>query len=322
MKMLRIVVGYRGGDRAIDLGIAELYNTCRSIDISWYARRSDISDVKVMFESTWFDPQEFALVFMGSRVVGLGWAWELPRTNRIAMCVDSRLPIGIVEECTRSILGWARHSFESRGIRGVVRISAWCEYGYLHRVLKHVLDGAPYIETTWGTLMVFRGFERKYELPKGYRVRIASVDDIPRIVDVVNRAFSVYDWFEAWNPEDIRKYYEKYGYTMLVVENDVGDIVGYVDFEVFEAVDGSKTGIVGTLAVDPCYQRRGIGRALLSIAVEMLRSRGAERIILDGVSGLEPLYRKLGFVEYRRWALLITPMSALPTLSTPIEKLC
>ena len=60
---------------------------------------------------------------------------------------------------------------------------------------------------------------------------------------------------------------------------------------------------------------------MLAIAIDELVSRGAKRIILDGVSGLEPLYRKLGFVEYRRWAVLITPIATLPQLSIPIENL-
>ncbi len=317
--MLKLLVGYSGSSRRINEELARLFNACRSVDITWSTRRVYLDDIELMSRSTWFSPEEFALVFLESRVIGLGWAWALPRSNRVSLCIDPGLPMGLAEEVAKAILGWARHSFDSRGIRGVVSVSAWYEHGYFHRLLREVLDGAPIVETTWGTLMVFRGLEQKPRLPDGYRARPASLEDIPRIVEVVNRAFSIYSWFSEWREEDIRKYYERYRFAMFVAEDSEGRIVGYVDAEIFEAVDGSKTGIIATLAVDPQHQRRGIGRGLLAIAIDELVSRGAKRIILDGVSGLEPLYRKLGFVEYRRWAILVTPIAALPQLSIPME---
>ena len=101
------------------------------------------------------------MIFLKDCVVGFGWACELPRS-----------------------------------IRGVTNIGAWYEYGYFHRLLRRVLEGAPIIEKPWGTLMVFKGFESRPRSPEGCRARSAEPKDILRVVEVVNKAFSIYDWFE------------------------------------------------------------------------------------------------------------------------------
>lgn len=57
------------------------------------------------------------------------------------------------------------------------------------------------------------------------------------------------------------------------------------------------------IAVAPEYQRRGIGRALLTAAMEELRRRGVTQVLLEvresNVSA-QAMYRNAGFVETRR----------------------
>lgn len=52
-----------------------------------------------------------------------------------------------------------------------------------------------------------------------------------------------------------------------------------------------------SLAVDPAWQRRGIGRALIARAVELARSRGASRLSLYTVveTGNVQVFERLGF---------------------------
>ena len=52
-----------------------------------------------------------------------------------------------------------------------------------------------------------------------------------------------------------------------------------------------------SLAVDPEWQRRGIGRALIAYLVELARSRGASRLSLYTVveTGNVPVFQRFGF---------------------------
>ncbi|GAB4573884.1 MAG: hypothetical protein Kow0077_17720 [Anaerolineae bacterium] len=64
---------------------------------------------------------------------------------------------------------------------------------------------------------------------------------------------------------------------------------------------GSTNWLIGNVAVLPAYRRRGIARQLVSAAVDLARSKGAERIVLDVVRGNEPaiqLYERLGFTRF------------------------
>lgn len=52
---------------------------------------------------------------------------------------------------------------------------------------------------------------------------------------------------------------------------------------------------VGPIGVDPEYQRRGIGRALLRQTCEILDAAGAPAVLDTDVEGAVPLYRQHGF---------------------------
>ena len=319
--MLRIVEGYSGGIEVVDRGLAELYDKCKSITTAWAFRPTTVDEIKDMFSSTWFDPEEFAIALLDSgKVTGFAWAWETSRANRVSICIDPYLPKYVIDNTIKALLSWARYSFEKRSISGSIYINAWHHYSYFHELLKEVMNGIPYIERYWGTLMIYRGLGTEVKIPIGYRIRYGTSSDIPRIVEIFNKAFSIYDWFYPWTLEDAKRYFEKHKPIVFVAEDSSGEVVAFVDGEIFKALDGRETAIIGTLAVDPSHQRRGLGKALIYTIVRELRSRGATRIYLDGVEGLEPLYRKLGFVEYRRWIRLLTTISALPQTLIQYEK--
>jgi predicted N-acetyltransferase YhbS len=60
------------------------------------------------------------------------------------------------------------------------------------------------------------------------------------------------------------------------------------------AVRYGEIAYLGMMAVDPDYQGRGIGRALLETAIE---SVPCETLLLDATDAAEPLYRKYGFID-------------------------
>ena len=92
-------------------------------------------------------------------------------------------------------------------------------------------------------------------------------------------------------------------HEVLLVARDHGVPVGYIACE--HQSDG--TGYIDYVGVDPGYEGRGIGQALLWAGVEALRDRGCGRIALtvrESNTVARRLYRRLGFTEerlLRRW---------------------
>jgi GNAT superfamily N-acetyltransferase len=62
------------------------------------------------------------------------------------------------------------------------------------------------------------------------------------------------------------------------------------------AVVSGPTGSIGSVAVLPQYQRRGLGRQLMEAALEWQRAAGARSVLLDATVEGRTLYRRLGFV--------------------------
>ncbi len=315
---MRIVERYDGSDHGINEAVAELLNAS-VIDERWSYRRIDIDEVESWFRSSWFDPEELALCFVDRRLVGLVWAWQALRSNSVSLSVDPSLPKDLRRRIVEALLAWARLSFERRGVRGSVDIRCGTWFSYLHREIVEVLE-SPRIEISWGTMMVYRGSGAKHGIPPGYSVRRGELSDLPRIVEVLNAAFSKYEWWYPIEVEELRRRIEKGGMIYYVALDSEGNVVGYVDVRVYEALDGDRTATVGLLAVDPKHQGKGLGKALMSVAVEELLKLGVRRVYLDSVEGLEKLYRKFGFVEHRKWIVIRTFVSALPQAIPCLER--
>jgi ribosomal protein S18 acetylase RimI-like enzyme len=78
---------------------------------------------------------------------------------------------------------------------------------------------------------------------------------------------------------------------VLVAENGEGDAAGAVCCVSFGA-----TGWIGALGVAPEARRQGFGRALTEAAIDRLRERGADTVLLFATDMGRPLYERLGFV--------------------------
>ncbi|MBO5657957.1 MAG: ribosomal protein S18-alanine N-acetyltransferase [Duodenibacillus sp.] len=85
------------------------------------------------------------------------------------------------------------------------------------------------------------------------------------------------------------------GYLMTLVCDDVGAIVGYsVVMQVFDEAELLE------IAVDPAYQGRGYGKALLAHTLELTKRRAALKMHLEvrvGNSRARAMYEKAGFVQ-------------------------
>ncbi len=120
-------------------------------------------------------------------------------------------------------------------------------------------------------------------------VRSMTVDDLPGVVYVDERAFSLF-----WrNSREMLQSAYRQAAVATVAEKD-GRIIGY---QMSTAV-GQWAGHLARLAVLPEYQRQGIGDALVRDTLHYFSRRGIGRVTVNtqeenGVS--LHLYRKLGF---------------------------
>ncbi len=302
-----IVTGYRGG--VFDEDIVRLANTCSSFDEAWAHRPLTVDDIRSLwFESTWYNPRDFALSVVDGRVRGYGWAWISKDVGRAFICIDPALTSSLQYTVLEDLLSWARLRLEEEKV-SVVRLRALFEHGLVHRLLKSIIGN--YVEDYPATLMVLEKPPRQ-TIPREYRVREGGLSDLEGIVRVYNEAFSRYEWFIEWNIEDARKWYSRRKVIVFVAEHVDEGIVGYVDGEVMKSIDGSVNAVIATLAVKPKHQGKGLGKALLSLIANKLWSMGVDRIFLESVEGLEPFYGKLGFRVWRRYVSLITHVGSLP----------
>ncbi len=310
-----LVTGYRGG--VFDEEIVYLANTCSSLDEAWVHRPLSVDDIRSLwFESTWYNPRDFALLVIDGRVRGYGWAWSSRGVGRVFICVDPMLTSSLYHAVVEELLSWARLRLEEEKI-SVVRLRALFEHGVLHRFLKSIISN--YVEDYPATVMVLEKPPRLV-IPRGYSIREGGLDDIDGIVRVYNEAFSRYEWFIEWSMEDARKWYSRRKVIVFVAEHKGEGIVGYVDGEVMKSIDGSVNAVIATLAVKPKHQGKGLGKALLSLIASKLWSMGVNRIFLESVEGLEPFYGKLGFRVWRRYVSLVTYIGNLPSKNVTLVK--
>lgn len=91
---------------------------------------------------------------------------------------------------------------------------------------------------------------------------------------------------------------EKLGLTVLVAE--VGNsVVGYLVLSLIPALSGLRAWI-DDVVVDPDYQRRGLGAALVEAAIQQASLRGATHLFVytsRGDSGVREFYSACGFDE-------------------------
>jgi len=85
-------------------------------------------------------------------------------------------------------------------------------------------------------------------------------------------------------------------------------------------------GVIGNVHVRSDYQRRGLGRRLMEMALDWQRAQGVRSVYLDATEEGRPLYTKLGFVGLERsWAvhapLATLDLDALTALARPKAEL-
>ena len=127
------------------------------------------------------------------------------------------------------------------------------------------------------------GFEHPFYLRD---VQSADIDEMMTI----ERASFTSPWSARFFLEEIRVSYAK----SVLAEVD-GRIVGYIIYwQLPKEVD------IHNLAVHPEYRRQGIGRSLLSSAIDSAKGQDSNRVTLEvrkSNQAAQQLYHSLGFVE-------------------------
>jgi ribosomal protein S18 acetylase RimI-like enzyme len=96
--------------------------------------------------------------------------------------------------------------------------------------------------------------------------------------------------------------------VILVAERD-GEVIGYT----YAGVEGNDymslrgpAGVVYDLVVDPAHRRQGVGRMLLDATLEVLKARGAPRVVLSTAERNGPAQHLFDRAGFRRTMIEMT----------------
>jgi ribosomal protein S18 acetylase RimI-like enzyme len=127
-------------------------------------------------------------------------------------------------------------------------------------------------------------------------LRPATSQDVPRLVELVDAAYSHYVGRLGGLPRPMTEDYEDVVRRHQAIVDELhGRIIGLVVL----TVEGDAL-LVHNVAVDPACQGRGVGRGLLEYAEGEARRGGYDSIALDTHERMTEnlaLYRRIGYVD-------------------------
>lgn len=128
-----------------------------------------------------------------------------------------------------------------------------------------------------------------------FRIREATAADQPRLIPLINAAFSVEIFLQGPRTDEQRLTAAMEKGTILVAEDAEGRLLASVYTEL-----RGEHGYAGMLAVDPDRQGLGLGQRMMQAAEEHFRRHGCDAVEITVLSlrpELLPIYQRFGFVE-------------------------
>ena len=125
--------------------------------------------------------------------------------------------------------------------------------------------------------------------------RAATAADAPRLISLVNSAYSIETFLEGTRTDDERLAAMMGKGRILIAEDGAGRLLTCVYIE----VRGSR-GYLGLLAVDPAHQGSGLARRVIQAAEDRLRDEGCEAVdivVLSLRPELLPIYHRFVYIE-------------------------
>jgi predicted N-acetyltransferase YhbS len=125
--------------------------------------------------------------------------------------------------------------------------------------------------------------------------RVADAADGPRLIPLINAAFSIETFMEGTRTDEERLAAMMEKGSILVAEDGSSQLLACV----YTEVRGAR-GYLGQLAVEPAHQGLGLARRIVAAAEEHLRRQGCEAVdimVLSLRPELPPIYRRFGYVE-------------------------
>ena len=132
--------------------------------------------------------------------------------------------------------------------------------------------------------------------------REANRQDLPRILDLYARALDG----RALKVDDAQRLFERIqrypDYRLHLAETD-GRLAGTFALLIMDNLGecGTPSGIIEDVVVEPEYQRRGVGRAMMQHALAICRQKGCYKLMLSSNlarSGAHAFYESLGFEKH------------------------
>ena len=138
----------------------------------------------------------------------------------------------------------------------------------------------------------------------GIEVRRARPDEASALTDLAMRAKASWGYdaaFMAACREELTFTPEKMAAWSVWVAETEGELAGTIALSLH---DGAE---VEDFFVEPAFQGRGVGTALMAELLAAARAAGARTLEVDADPNAEPIYARLGFVTFGR-----SPSGSIP----------
>lgn len=123
-------------------------------------------------------------------------------------------------------------------------------------------------------------------------VRCFSLTDLNRIMEIEHASFTI----DSFSEDIFMSWYHKYPYLFIVAEIS-GVVVGYMITCIVH-----KKGYVASIAVDPAYRHKSVGKTLVYFTFNNLKMSGVKTVELEVRStNIESIrfWKNLGFFPLR-----------------------